>query len=831
MHNLRLAFRTLRRTPFITAVAVLTLALGIGVNAAIYSIFDQILLHALPVAEPERLVNLVSPGPRQGWISCSDAGNCDAIFSYPMFRDLERAEGGLAGIAAHRNFDLNVAFRRQTLNGEGMLVSGAYFQLLGLRPALGRLLGPDDDETVGGHFVAVLSYDYWRTRLGGDPSVVGESIMVNGRPMTIVGVAPSGFQGTTLGVRPHVYVPITMAGVVSPALAGAQDRQSHWVYLFGRLKPGISAEQARVALNAVFRPIINEVEAPLQQGMSDQTKTRFRAREITFEPGGRGQSQLHAEARTPLALLLAITGVVLLIACANIANLLLARGASRGMEMAVRLSLGARRRQVVGQLLTESCVLALLGGAAGLLVAQWTLTFVASILPADTTAILSLELRPSVIGFAALLSLGTGLLFGLYPALHSTRTEFVTAIRAGAGQHTGARSATRFRTALATTQIALAMALLIAAGLFLRSLVNISRIDLGVRAENVVAFGISPELNGYESARRRALFRGIEEEVATIPGVTGVAGALIPILASNAGGSNVSVEGFEHDPDRDADASYNLIGPGYFRTLEIPLLAGREFTAADDAGAPRVAIVNEAFAKKFGLGNDPVGKWMARGLTTRLDIQIVGLVRDAKYNEVKGEVPPLFFTPYRQDEKTGSLTFYVRTAGDPTEALRAIPGIVARLDPDLPVENLTTLPQQASENVYLDRMISTLAAAFAVLATLLAAIGLYGVLAYTVEQRTREIGVRMALGADGWQVRAMVLRQVGRMILIGGAIGIVAALGLGRAAQSVLFGLDGYDPVVIVLAAVVLGGVALGAGYLPARRASRVEPVRALRYE
>ncbi|HEV2129743.1 MAG TPA: ADOP family duplicated permease, partial [Longimicrobiaceae bacterium] len=585
------------------------------------------------------------------------------------------------------------------------------------------------------------------------------------------------------------------------------------------------------ALNAVYRPIITEVEAPLQEGMSEATMARFRTKELTLEEGWRGQSSVHGEARTPLLLLFAITGVVLLIACANIANLLLARGATRSMEMAVRLALGANRRQVLTQLLTESVLLAALGGVASLLVARWTLALVGSLLPAETASTLHFTMRPSVVLFAAALSIGTGLLFGMFPALHSTRSDLVTTIRANAGNLSGARSAARFRTALVTAQIALSMALLISAGLFLRSLMNVSRIDLGLRADNLVAFRISPELNGYDSVRTHVLFERVEEELAAIPGVTGVSASFIPILSGSNWGSDVSVEGFTREPDTDANARLNEVGPGYFRTLGVPLLAGREFTASDGAGAQKVAIVNEAFTKKFNLGREAIGKWMATGRDDSLNIQIVGIVQNAKYSQVKDEVPPLFFTPYRQDPRVGAMTFYVRTAGDPRQLLRAVPGVVARLDPNLPVEDLKTLSQQIRENVFMDRMISTLSAAFAVLATLLAAVGLYGVLAYTVAQRTREIGVRMALGADSRRVRAMVLRQVSRMVLIGGVIGIAAALGLGRTARSLLFGLEGHDPLVVALAAVVLALVAFSAGYLPAHRASRVDPMQALRYE
>lgn len=831
LRNLRYAARTLRRSPFTTAVAILSLALGIGANAAIYSLFEQMLLRPLPVPHPERLVNLAAPGPKPGIASCNDAGDCDAAFSLPMFRDLQRAETGDLALAAHREIPANLAFGRQTLNGSGMLVSGSYFPTLGVNPAIGRLLGPADDQTAGAHPVAVLSHRFWETHLGADPGVLDRTLVVNGQPLTVVGVTPRGFEGTTLGTQPDVFVPLAMTDAVLSGLDSFDNRRTYWLYLFGRVQPGASTEQAGAAINAVYRPILAEVEAPLQEGMGEQTLAQFRTRQVTLEDGRRGQSLLHSDVRTPLTLLLGVAGIVLLIACANIANLLLARGANRRMEMAVRLSLGADRRHVLAQLLTESFVLAVLGGAAGLLVAQWTLAGIASILPPEFAATLQLELRPAVVLFAAALSIGTGLLFGLFPALHSTRPDLVRTIRANAGQITGARSAVRFRTGLVTAQIALSMMLLVAAGLFIRSLSNVGRVDLGLRADQVVTFGISPELNGYEMDRARALFERVEEEMATVPGVTAVSASMVPLLSGSNWGSDVSVEGWERAPDTDSDAQYNIVGPEFFRTLGVPLLAGREFTLADRAGAPKVAIVNEAFVQKFGLGRDAVGKRMGAQGSDELNLEIIGIVRDAKYSEVKDEVPPLFFTPFRQHERIGAMTFYVRTAGDPQQLLRSVPKVIAGLDPSLPVENLKTLPQQVRENVFLDRIIGTLAAAFAALATLLAAIGLYGVLAYTVAQRTREIGIRMALGAGARQVRALVLGQVGRMMLVGEVIGIVAALGLGRVVASLLFGVEGNDPLVVALAAAVLAGVAFAAGYLPARRATRVDPMVALRAE
>ncbi len=831
MTGLKHAIRTLTKTPFVTAIAIISLALGIGANAAIYSLFDQMLLSALPVRDPDSLVNLASPGPKPGSQTCNQAGNCDEVFSYPMFRDLEKADTAFVGIAAHRLFGANLAFNGKTQSGEGMQVSGSYFPILGVRPVLGRLLGPDDDRNIGGHPVAVLSHRYWTGQLGADPAALNQTIVVNGCSMTIVGVAQPGFRGTTLGGNPAVFVPITMRSQMSPGFDGFENRRSYWAYLFARLKPGATMEKAKASINSVYHGIINDVEAPLQKGMSDQTLERFRAKEITLAPGERGQSSLHGEVQTPLTLLFSITGLVLLIACANIANLMLARGAGRGQEMAIRGSLGASRLQLVRPLLTESLLLAVMGGLASLLVARWTLGALASLLPADAVESLTFGISPSMVLFAGGLSIATGFLFGLYPAVHTSRRDLVTVLKANAGQPSGARSAARFRTALVVAQIALSMTLLVASGLFIRSLDNVSRVDLGLRADNLVVFGVSPELNGYKPDRSLILFERLEEELASIPGVSSVTASLVPVLAGSNWGSSVDVEGFESGPDIDNNSRYSEIGAKYFSTMGTPLLAGREFERTDIVAAPKVAIINEEFAKKFHL--DPrqaVGKRMSNS-GDKLDTEIVGIVQNSKYSEVKGDVPPLFYRPYRQDDQIGQIYFYVRTAGDSEPVLRAIPAAVARLDPNLPVEELKTLRQQIRENVVLDRVLGTLSASFATLATLLAAVGLYGVLAYTTAQRTREIGLRMALGAESRRILAMVLRQVALMTLVGGVIGLAMAFGLGQAAKSHLFGLEGDDPVVMVLAALTLVTVAFGAGYLPARRASRTDPMQALRYE
>ncbi len=834
MLNLKYALRTLFKSPFVTVVAIVSLALGIGANAAIFSIFNEFLLRPLPVQQPEQLVNLAAPGPKPGSDSCNNAGDCDEVFSYPMFRDLERVQTVFTGIAAHRLFSANLAYRGQTINARGLLVSGSYFPVLGLQPVIGRLLGPGDDAKIGESHVVVLGHAYWQTRFAANPNVLNDTLIVNGQALTIVGVAPPGFDGTTLGSLPLVYVPITLRGFGDPdAPKQLQRRDSYWAYLFARLKPGVSLAQAHAGLNVPYHAIINDLEAPEQKNMSPQTMARFRAKEVGMKPGSMGQTQISREAKAPLIFLLCVTGLVLLIACANIANLLLARSAARSGEMAIRLSIGASRRQLIAQLLTESCLLAAFGGVAGVLVAYWTLVLITSLLPTEAVASMKFGLDLTALLFVGALALGTGLLFGLFPALNSTSPDLLSSLKGTSGQPSGARGAARFRTGLATFQIALSMLLLVGAGLFTRSLMNVSRVNLGLDIDNLVTFGLSPELNAYMPERSAALFERLEQELAATPGVSGVTASLVPLIDGDNWGSDVSVQGFQRGPDTDANARFNEVGAGYFRTLRIPLIAGREFTTSDTRDAAKVAIVNEAFAKKFNLGHDAVGKFMANGggPNVKLDMQIVGLVKDAKYSQVKQEIPPLFFIPYRQDKTIGQMNFYIRTSLDPEQMMPTLQKVVARLDPNLPVEGIKTMTRQVKDNVFLDHMISVLSAAFAALATLLAAVGLYGVLAYTVSQRTREIGLRMALGAAPERVRRMVLRQVGWMTLIGGAIGLVAAAVLGRAAESMLFELKGRDPLVLAAAALALATVALAAGFIPAHRASRIDPMRALRYE
>jgi predicted permease len=829
--DLRYALRMFRRAPGFTAVAVLTLALGIGANSAVFSLFNQLLLAPLPVPEPHQLVNLVSPGPRSGPTSCGSIGACEAVFSYPMFRDLERVQTVFTGIAAHREFGVNVSYRGRTMTSSGLFVSGSYFPVLGLRPALGRLFGPADDRTVGESEIVVLSHAYWQNHLGGRPDIVDETVVVNGHVMTIVGVAPKGFYGTTVGLSPDVFIPITMRWRLAPdPRSPPENRRGYWLYLFARLKAGVALEQARTAIDTPYRAILNELEVPLQEGMSDAMMAQFRVRGIRLDPGRHGQSTFATDARAPLTLLLAVTALVLLIACVNVANLLLARAAARSKELATRLSIGATRGRLIAQLFTESSLLALVAAMASFFIAQWTMGLVRAMLPAGTS-VLPWQLDTSTLIVTGALALGTSVAVGLFPTLHAVRPEVLSALKAQAGQPAGGRAAARFRISLATAQVALSMVLIVLAGLFTKSLANISRVDPGLRTEGMITFSVSPQRNGYTLPRSAALFDRLEEEIAALPGVTAVTSSTTPLLSGDDRVTGVRVEGFDAGPDADHQAWYDEIGHGYFRTLGVPLISGREFTAADSEKAAKVAIVNEQFARKFGLARDGVGKRMSR-ITSALDVEIVGLVRDFKQSNLRDAAPPMFFVPHRQsNRRPGLRIFYVRTSLNGGQTMPAIRQVVLGLDEDLPIEGLRTMDDAMRGSTTRERLMSVMTGVFATLATLVAAIGLYGMLTYAVAQRTPEIGLRMALGATRARVRWMVLRQVGAIAMVGGTIGLASAILVGRAAQALLFGLQFHDPVVLASSIVVLMFVALAAGFMPAYRAARIDPMRALKYE
>ena len=833
LSEFRFALRTLVKTPVITGIAVLSLALGIGANTAIFSLFNEILLKKLPVDAANELVNLTDKGPKRGSNSNNQSGPSSYTFSYPMMRDMEKLQGKVfSSVGAHRYFGGNVSFRGQTTSSTGIFVNGNFFATYRVQPALGKLISPSDDEKPGGHPVVVLGHGYWQRKLGGSTDVLNGAMTINGKQMTIIGVVGSDFKGVTLGSIPDFYVPMTMREPLSPGWKGVDNRMNYWLYIAARPMPGMSLDQAQTAANVTYKGIIQEVETPLQKSTSTTFMEQFRKKSLVLESGMQGYGIMRREGKTPLILLLGITGFVLLIACANIANLLLARAANRAREIAIRLSIGASRWQLMRQLLAESLLLGLMGGACGLLVARWTLYLLVSMMPGEANGFITESIDPIVLLFALSVSIFTGFLFGIFPALHSTNPNLAGTLKDQAGQVSGTGSAARFRKGLVIAQISLSLLLLISAGLFVKSLVNVTRVDLGIKSEKVVAFAISPELNGHSFERCRKLFENLEDSLAAIPGVTGVGTSLVPIISGDNWGTSVTVDGFEATPDTDTHSMYNETGADFHQTLSIGILAGRTFTKADAADAQRVAIVNEAFVKKFGLkdANNAIGKRMSQDGGKR-DIDIVGVMKDAKYSEVKETVPPLFLRPYRQNKSFGSATIYVRTALDTNQLMPQIRKAVADQDPQLPVENLKTLDRQIQDNVFLDRMITTQASAFASLATLLAAVGLYGVLAYSVSRRTREIGIRIALGAGAGNVRNMILKEVAIMATVGTLIGVPAAYALSKYFKSLLYGMEANDPIVFVGCTAMLLLVALIAGYLPAFRATRIDPMVALRYE
>ncbi len=831
MTQLRYAVRQLRLRPGLSVTVIAMLALGIGATTAMFSVVHRILLQPMAVPAPDELVNLGAPGPNWGHSSmCGLPGKCEYTFSYPMFRDLEAQQTVFTGVAAHKPFAANLAYDHRASTGNGLLVSGSYFDVLGLKPALGRLIGRQDEPKVGEGAVVVLGYDYWRSSFGSDPRVLDRTLTVNGQVLSIVGVAPQGFAGTTIGNRPRVYVPITMRWLMEPTIATpATDRGAYWVYLFARLRAGVTSAGALAQVGGVYRGIINDVEAPQNTFIPAEAMDRFRARQLTIEPGARGQSSLPDQATTPTTLLFGVTALVLLLVCANVANLLLARGSARAGEMAIRASLGADRGRLMRQALLEACVLALAGGLVSIPVALVTLRGVRTLLPRAADS-LDMPLSGLALLFAAAAALTTVLLFGLAPAIKAGRANPGLAMKGQAQQAVSTRGARRFRGVLATAQIMLSTVLLVLAGLFAQSLANLARVDLGMDTTSVATFTISPRRNGYSQEQATRFYDRLEAELAVQPGVVDVASSMVPLLSGSNWGAGIGIEGRDRGPPGpETNASMNSVSPDFFRTLSIPLVLGRNFTPSDTLDKPRVVIVNESFLRKFKLGDEALGKHI--GLDETPDMEIVGIAADAKYAQVRDAVPAQFFVPRQQSAFLDQMTFYVRGA-TPSETLVAmLPRAVATLDPELPVTEPTTMRQVVDDNVFVERMVATLSASFALLATVLAAVGLYGVLAYFVAQRTREIGLRLALGAPAARLRGMVLKQVAIMAGIGMPLGLVLAVLLGRAAEVLLFGLKGYDPAVLIAAVAVIAVVVLVAAYVPARRAASIPPMEALRSE
>ena len=831
-HDVRYGLRMLAKSPGFTAIAVLTLALGIGANTGVFSVLRQVLLQRLPVPHPEQLVLLYAPGVRFGHVS-SDEGDGSESFSYPMYKDLRDQNTVFAGLAAKANFPVSIAFRGQTERADAEIVSGNYFETLRVHPALGRLLLPSDSAVEGANAVLVLGNGYWKKHFAADPGVLNQSLIVNNQAMTIVGVVQPGFDGIQLGRIPDVYIPVTMKPVITPTWDGLNDHNNYWIKVIGRLKPGISFTQAAAALAPTYHALL-ENELPFNSGLPEPMKKQFVAKQIVLRGGSRGRPLLENGTGPQLKALMGMVGLVLLITCANVAGLLIARGATRQKEISVRLSVGASRWRLVRQLVIESCMLSLAGALLGLVLAAWMSRALVHFASANEIASgLSDSLNFPVLVFAAALALLSGIIFGIVPALNVTRVPLASTLKEQAGALSSGPTHSRLRKVLVVSQVALTLLLVSSAWGFVSSLYNLKHVDLGFPRDHVLQFSVAPQLNGYNLPRSLAFYRQLEERLGALPGVVSLSGVEEALIAYDERGSNISVEGAPADlSEGDKHVLWNGIGPGHFANLRIPLLSGREFTPGDSATSPKVVIINEAIANVFSPGGQPLGKHMKFGSGAGpMDMQIVGVVRNSHHSGVKEKPEPFFYIPYAQEKATPSLTYYVRTSLDPLALAAPIRQLVAELDGSLPIYDVRTFDEQIDQHIAGDRLVAALAASFGALAALLAAIGIYGLAAYSVTRRTREIGVRMALGAEPRQVGRMLLGEAVRLVAIGAVLGLPLAYVLGRLVNSLLFGVYAFGPASIGIAFATLTLVSAIATYGPARRATRVDPMVALRYE
>jgi predicted permease len=806
--DVRYALRAMRRSLGLTTVAVLSLALGIGANTAIFSLLDAVLLRMLPIEKPGEIVRV---GTRGG----------GHVFSYPMFRELKQRNTVFSGVFARKPLPVSLVATGSTERGLAELVSGNYFSVLGVPPFLGRTFTEADDRVPLGHPVTVLSYNYWRRRLAADPDIVGKTIRIDSYPFTVIGVVRPGFSGVEVGLAPDVWIPMMMQPQVFGRGNAAFDQNNWgWLNILARRAPGVTDAQAQAGLNVTFQQII---EAGFGFGKRGSAMT------IHLEQGGKGMSRLRADYESPLYLLMAVVALVLLIACANIANLLLARSAARRREIAVRLALGAGRMRLIRQLLTESTLLGIFGGLLGLAFSAWGVRFLLAHLPADSVPLtVNIQADTRLLGFALLVSVATGFLFGLAPALQATRPDLSRSLKnEGATLRAGSR---RFdlRTALVIAQVALSLLLLVGAGLFLRSLRNAAAIDVGLNTENVLMASVNPELNGYSRSQVAAFYGQLMARLRDQPGVRAVGMSQAALLSGDYSQIGMTVPG-RPDPPGGRSILMNESGGDFLQAAGGGLVRGRDFGPQDTPSSPKVALITETAARYFFGEEQAVGRKVLLG---KQEVEIVGIVRDSKYRSVREQTPRIAYFSFDQDQRpVGERTIYVRTGGDPLAFAAVLRREVQALDKDLPLFNLKTFADQKAESLARERLTATLSGFFGALALLLASIGLYGVMAYGVLRRTREIGIRMSLGAQRAAVMWMVLRGSLAMVAGGIAVGLPLSLWLSRVVTTLLFGVSPGDPATLVAAALVLTVVAVLAGLVPALRASRVDPMLALRYE
>ena len=827
LFNLKFVIRSLAKSPALASAAILSLALGIGANTAIFTLTDQILLRVLPVQDPHRLVLFEWKGQ---FIGGTSRGYKES-FAYPTYEDLRNGNpGAFTGIAARYQESVDVADKGLAQRATAELVSGNYFDVLGVTAAIGRTLTPDEDKVKDTEPYVVLGYNYWQRRFAADPAILNRTIELNGHAMNVIGVAERGFASFDPMSPADVFVPMAMKTVVTPTWDDRTRRNSIWLKIFGRLAPGVAEAAALSAMTPAYQTALrNDLTAV---GSPERFWQKYLANTLALSDASQGYGTLRKFFAKPLYVLLAMVGTLLLIACANVANLLITRAAARQKEIAIRLSLGATRSELTRLVMTESLLIAFLSAALGLLIAMWMTTVLVGMLPYDNVAV-ALRTTPDfrVLGFTIAVSLLTAVLFGLAPALSATRPDLAVTLKSESGKHSAGSGQSNLRRVLVSAQVCLSLLLLVASGLFARSLYTLLRTNSGVDAGRLLAFTIDPSLHNYTPARSRQLFEEMRSRLRRVPGVTSVSAASYAVLSDNNWQNTVHVEGYHPAEGEDMNPGFNQVLPGFFQTMGAHLVAGRDFSERDIAGAPNVVIVNEEFVRRFFPHASPIGRRIGFGAQGPLTMEIIGVASNMKGGDLKEATKPWTYTPEMQDQAPSELTFYLRTGNDPLSLAQAARQVVAGMDAALPVYQVKTLERQVEETHFLDRLFAWLSAAFGVLATLLASVGLYGITAYAVARRTQEIGIRMALGAERANVLSLILRELLVLVAAGVLLGVPAVLALGRLVESQLFGIRANDPMVIASAVALIVAVSAIAGYVPARRATRIDPMTALRYE